>query len=150
MSGWLLPFYQNNNGHFANVSEEKGTADLKGWWYSIAEADIDKDGDMDFIVGNLGNNSKFKASQKKPFNVFSTDFDNNGTCDIVLSKEYKGKLVPTRGRQCSSEQMPFIKEKFETYNAFAHAGIEDILGKENLEKSLHLQVTDFESKSANQ
>ncbi|HHS95416.1 MAG TPA: VCBS repeat-containing protein, partial [Phaeodactylibacter sp.] len=109
-------------------------------------ADVDNDGDMDLICGNLGTNSKFKASYKKPFNVFSTDFDQNGTCDIVLSKDYKGKLVPTRGRQCSSEQMPFIKEKFPTYKDFATAGLEDILGKEKLKKALHLQVTDFESK----
>ncbi|MEZ4931645.1 MAG: VCBS repeat-containing protein [Saprospiraceae bacterium] len=78
---------------------------------------------------------------------YSEDFDENGTCDIVLSKEYKGKLVPTRGRQCSSEQMPFIADKFPSYNLFASAGVEDIFSKEKLESSLHLQVKDFESKT---
>ena len=144
---WMAPtFYENKDGKLNNVSEAAGTADIKGWWYSIEAADIDNDGDLDLICGNLGKNSKFKASYKKPFNVFSTDFDQNGTCDIVLSKEYNGKLVPTRGRQCSSEQMPFIKEKFPTYKEFATAGLEDILGKEKINEALHLQVTDFESK----
>ncbi len=144
---WMTPsFYQNNAGKFDDVTESKGNPNMKGWWYSIEAADIDNDGDLDLICGNLGTNVKFKASYKKPFNVFATDFDKNGTCDIVLSKEYKGKMVPTRGRQCSSEQMPFIKEKFPTYKEFASAGIDDILGKEKMKEALNLTVTDFESK----
>ncbi len=144
---WMpISFYKNDGGKFTNVSEAMGTDNLKGWWYSITTADVDNDGDLDLICGNLGTNSKFSASKKKPFNVFSDDFDKNGSCDIVLSKEYNGKLVPARGRQCSSEQMPFIKDKFPTYKEFASADIEDILGKDKLNKSLHLQVTDFESK----
>jgi hypothetical protein len=145
---WMTPsFYQNNGGTFTNVTKEKGLENLNGWWYSLAAADVDGDGDEDLICGNLGLNSKFHASNEKPFNVFAEDFDENGTCDIVLSKEYKGKLVPTRGRQCSSEQMPFIADKFPSYNLFASAGVEDIFSKEKLESSLHLQVKDFESKT---
>lgn len=143
---WMpISFYINDQGKFKNVTEEYGTANLKGWWYSIEEADLDNDGDMDFVVGNIGTNTKFYANQKKPFNIFADDFDKNGTCDVVLSKEYKGKLVPARGRQCSSEQMPFIKQKFPTFNAFANASLEDIYGEEGLEKALHLQATEFHS-----
>ncbi|MFT7452481.1 MAG: hypothetical protein ACI9VN_003215 [Patescibacteria group bacterium] len=144
---WMAPsFYQNNGGKFDDVTESKGNPEMKGWWYSIETADVDNDGDLDLICGNLGTNAKFKASYKKPFNVFATDFDQNGTYDIVLSKEYKGKMVPTRGRQCSSEQMPFIKDKFPTYKEFATAGIDDILGKDKMKEALNLTVTDFESK----
>jgi hypothetical protein len=143
---WMpIGIYINNKGVLENQSAAYGTDQLKGWWYSIAAADIDNDGDEDFIVGNLGHNGKFHAKPEKPFKVFANDFDDNGTCDVVLSKEYKGKLVPTRGRQCSSEQMPFIKDKFPTFKDFANAGVEDILGKENLEAALKLEVTTFES-----
>jgi hypothetical protein len=143
---WMsIKVFLNENGKLRDASAEFGTADLKGWWYSIAAADIDNDGDQDFIVGNIGLNSKFHASKKKPFRVFADDFDGNGSCDIVLSKEYKGKMVPTRGRQCSSEQMPFIKEKFPTYKEFATAGLEDILGDKAIENSLNLEVNTFES-----
>ncbi|HHM20773.1 MAG TPA: hypothetical protein ENJ20_02010 [Bacteroidetes bacterium] len=143
---WMpVGIYINNKGRLENRSAQYGTDNLKGWWYSIAAADIDNDGDEDFIVGNLGENGKFHATAKKPFRVFASDFDKNGTCDVVLSKEYKGKLVPTRGRQCSSEQMPFIKEKFPTFKDFANAGVEDILGKENLNAALKLEVTTFSS-----
>ena len=58
---------------------------------------------------------KNKASKKKPLKVYQSDFDANATNDIVLAKEYNGKTVPTRGRECSSEQMPFIAEDFPTF-----------------------------------
>ena len=144
---WMpLSIFIQENGRFRNASEAYGTENLKGWWYSIAAADVDGDGDTDLIAGNLGQNSKFYASEEKPFNVFAGDFDKNGTSDIVLSKEYNGKLVPARGRQCSSEQMPFIKQKFPTYKDFASADLETILGEANLEEALHLQITTLASK----
>jgi hypothetical protein len=127
-----------------DISDSYGIADLKGWWYSLAAADVDNDGDMDLICGNNSPNTKFKASKEKPFNVFAEDFDGNGSCDIVLSKEYKGELVPVRGRECSSQQMPFIAEKYKSYNGFANATLKDIYGSK-LESALHLEVNSFYS-----
>jgi len=89
---------------------------------------LDGDGDDDYVAGNLGLNLKFKASKEEPFKLFTKDFDGNGTHDVYLGYyDQDGTLYPVRGRQCSSEQMPFIKEKFEDYEAFAVASIEDIL-----------------------
>jgi len=142
---WMNVMILNYDGdQFSDVSESYGVSELKGWWYSLAAADIDNDGDMDLVCGNNSPNTKFKASKKKPFNVFADDFDGNGSCDIVLSKDYKGKLVPTRGRECSSQQMPFIKEKFSTYNSFANATMKDIYG-DKLKSALHLEVNTFHS-----
>lgn len=143
---WMgIRFFENKGSTFTDVSDQKGTGGITGWWYSIAEADVDKDGDMDLIVGNVGLNTKFKAKPEKPFTVYSADFDDNGTNDIVLSKEYKGKTVPLRGRQCSSEQMPFIKERFKTYKDFANASLGDIVGNDKLKSALKLTATEFNS-----
>ncbi len=143
---WMpVLIFRNENGKLRDASAEYGTGNLKGCWYSVTAADLDGDGKPDLVLGNVGLNTKFFASEEKPFNVFADDFDGNGTCDIVLSKEYKGKLVPSRGRQCSSEQMPFIKSKFPTYKEFATAELKDILGKDKLSRSLHLQATTFAS-----
>lgn len=118
--------------------------DIKGWFFHIREWDIDMDGDMDYVVGNLGSNTKFSASPEKPLMIYGGDFDNNGTFDCVLGKKYKGKLVPTRGKECSSEQMPVINQKFPTFEAFANAELKEILGEE-MENSLQKKVTEFRS-----
>lgn len=141
----VMVMLNDGKGKLEDASAEYGTSDLKGWWYSVAASDINGDDELDLIVGNVGKNIKFSASKKKPFHVFAGDFDDNGISDIVLSKKYKGKLVPTRGRECSSDQMPFIKEKFPTYKDFAMAELDEILGEEKLSQSLHLQVNTFSS-----
>lgn len=143
---WMpISFFQNDGGKLKNVTEEYGFSDYTGWWYSIEVADLDGDGDEDIIAGNVGLNNKFNPSPKKPLHVYANDFDGTGSFDIVLSKKYKGELVPVRGRECSSQQMPFVAEKFPTYNDFAHANLEEIYGEQKLENSLHLQVNDFHS-----
>ena len=111
-----------------------------GLWFSIAQKDMDGDGDLDYFVGNLGLNSKFKAKKGKPFQIFCDDFDQNGTYDVILTSEYKGNLVPMRGRECTSQQMPNIKQKFKTFESFAVADLNSILGEENLQNALHLQA----------
>ena len=118
--------------------------ETEGLWFSLIATDIDKDGDIDFIAGNLGGNSKFKASNEKPFNVYGNDFDSNGSFDIVLSA-YEGETnYPVRGRECTSQQMPFITEKCPTYKEFAEADMNDLYGK-NLDDALHLTARNLYS-----
>ncbi|MBT8179413.1 MAG: VCBS repeat-containing protein [Eudoraea sp.] len=139
-----LGFFKNNEGVFQRVNEEAGIPDDKGWWLSVTETDVNGDGKPDYILGNAGLNLKFKASREKPFKVYATDFDDNGTNDIVLSKKYQGEYVPVRGRECSSQQMPFIADKYKSYKEFASATLIDVYG-EKLEESYAKEVTEFRS-----
>ena len=141
---WMpISVYKNKGDSFENISETLGLQNTNGWWNVIKAADFDKDGDIDFVVGNLGLNYKYKASPEKKFNVYFNDFDDNNTGDIVLTFNEDGVEYPLRGRQCSSEQMPFIKEKFGTYDEFAKANMTDVFGEEKLENALHLEVSTF-------
>lgn len=134
----------NKQGTFERIGENVPVLNEKGWWFSVSETDVNNDGLKDYIIGNAGLNIKFKASSEKPFKVYAADFDENGTNDIVLSKKYNGTYVPVRGRECSSQQMPFIKDKFETYSEFANASLVDIYG-EKLNASYESSVTEFNS-----
>ena len=143
---WMpITVLRNLGGQFENVTEELGLGDTNGWWSSVAAGDFDQDGDEDYILGNLGLNYKYKASLETTFDIYYDDFDQNETGDIVLSYTENGEEVPLRGRECSSQQMPFIKEKFATYDAFGKATMTDIFGKEKLSNALHLQAKTFAS-----
>lgn len=142
---WMpIGFYQNDGGKLRNVTDQKGFDKTNGWWNRIAAADMDGDGDDDLVVGNLGTNIKFKASEEFPFTVHVKDFDENGTNDVYLGYYQNGTLFPVRGRQCSSDQMPYIKKKFKNYDAFAKASLTEVLG-EKKEGAIYHEVQLFES-----
>lgn len=143
---WMpVTIFLNTGSGFINNTDAYGLGNETGWWYSIKNGDFDNDGDQDFVLGNVGLNNKFHPMPEKPLHIFSNDFDDNGTLDIVLSKEYKGSLAPIRGKECSTQQMPFISEKFPMFSDFASSSLEDIYGEENLKSALHYTATKFES-----
>ncbi len=143
---WMpIKIYTNTGSSFKDESSQYLDEEMNGWWFKIHEEDMDGDGDKDIVLGNLGLNSKFHATKKKPLKLFANDFDGNGTCDVVLAKDYLGKNVPVRGRECSSEQMPFIADNFKTYGEFANASVEDILGLDKIKNGLTLESNTFES-----
>ena len=128
---WMpITVFSSTNGQLTKT-ELQGLEKTNGWWNSIAANDIDNDGDVDFVLGNLGENYKFKASKEKPFYIYASDYDNNGTNDVFLAKEYKGKIVPIRGKECSTQQLPGLSNKFKTYGEFAKADLGSILGDPN-------------------
>ena len=143
---WMpISFFENTGGKFVQATNKSGLKDTEGWWSSLTLADLDGDGDKDLVCGNIGWNSKFHPKPDHPLDIYWNDFDGNGHNDIVLAKDYKGKAVPVRGRQCSSEQCPMIANKFETFDAFANASLGQIYGEENLAKALHLQAKHMHS-----
>jgi hypothetical protein len=135
----------NDKGIFKNSSDAFGLSDTRGMWWSIAASDIDGDGDDDYVVGNLGRNNKFKASKEHPFKVYANDFDDNGTNDVVLAKFYKDDYVPMRGRECTSQQMPYVSEKFKDYSSFASSKLLEILPEDKVKGAVIYEIENFES-----
>ena len=136
--------FKNEQGIFKNIAEESNLDSEKGWWFSITETDVNNDGNKDYIIGNIGLNLKLKATKQKPLRVYADDFDSNGTHDIVLSYKYNGNYVPARGRECSSQQMPFITKKIPTYQEFANADLEKIYG-EKINTAYFREANEFNS-----
>ena len=139
-----IGLFKNEKGVFKDISSNSKLKNEKGWWYSVSETDVNNDGLKDYIVGNIGLNIKYKSTQEKPLKVFATDFDNNGTHDIVLSYKYNDMQVPLRGRECSSQQMPFIKEKITTFSEYANSSLEDIYGSA-INTAYQREVNQFKS-----
>ncbi|PWH83927.1 hypothetical protein DIS18_05075 [Algibacter marinivivus] len=143
---WMnITLLTNNDGKFVNDSKKFGLENTRGLWWSITAEDIDGDGDDDYIIGNLGKNNKFKATKEHPFKVYANDFDENGTNDVVLAKFYKDDYVPVRGRECTSQQMPFVAEKFKDYHSFASSKLLEILPEDKVKNAVVYEISNFES-----
>ena len=157
---WMpLTFLQNEKGVFknlkpeiANPKSEIANPKSTGWWNSIAGGDFDNDGDMDYIAGNLGTNSFYRASEKYPVGITAEDFDKNGSYDAILSLylpvsaednekvEYAAHLKDDYGSQLNSS-----KKKFLTYNSFANANLSQLLSMYENKKPLQLHAANFKS-----
>ncbi|MBW2939094.1 VCBS repeat-containing protein [Aureisphaera sp. CAU 1614] len=143
---WMpISLYENDQGFFMDATSKFNLENTSGWWSKITVVDWDKDGDDDYILGNIGENNKFHPSENSPLHIYANDFDGNGSFDIYLAKEKGDLQLPVRGRECSSQQMPGILDKFPTYDAFSKAKIEDILGVNGINNAYHKEVTIFSS-----
>ncbi len=136
-------FTQSNDGNFKKQILN-GLENSEGWYYSVETADMDNDGDKDIIVGNLGLNYKYKSSENEPFEVYSYDFDDNGSLDIVLSYYEHGVSFPVRGKSCSTQQIPSLGKKFQSYEAFGDSDLNNIYGA-SLKTALNLKAKTFAS-----
>jgi hypothetical protein len=142
---WMpLTFLIQKEGGFEDATETFGLSNTRGWWNHISTGDYDGDGDMDYALGNLGLNYKYKSDLEAPFQIYGGDFDENGTSDIVLGYISQNTLFPLRGRQCSSDQIPDIAEKFPDYEGFGNATLSDVYG-DALEGALHYEIHTFKN-----
>lgn len=143
---WMpLTLFEYDNELFIDKSQHYFEGNTTGWWFSVEHGDFDKDGDDDYVFGNLGENYKYQADENEPFSMYVKDFDDNGKSDIVLSYYNYGEEYPVRGRECSSQQIPAIKVAYESYNSFSTARTVDVFGTESLNSSLTFKVESFQS-----
>lgn len=147
LAGEWMPFtlFRNTGTQFINETNKLGLDGTTGWWRSIAFADMDNDGDEDFVLGNFGANYEYRPAGNKPFHAFYYDFDINGTDDLVLAYHERDRIFPVREKDRSARQVPFIGMKFKSYHDFAKADIFEIYGEENISNALHCEANTFSS-----
>jgi len=138
--------FANRKGSLQEITGEAGLGGRHGWWTQIAAADIDADGDIDFAVGNVGLNTKYHASPKSPALLFYGDYRGDGERHIIEAEFENGRLVPIRGKSCSSSAIPELGEKFKTYSGFAAASLGEIYGAQPLETAERFECHTLESR----
>lgn len=139
---WMPPtFLLNTNNSFTDVTSSYLSENLNGLWRAITPFDIDGDGDMDYLLGNWGVNTKFKASADYPMLMFYDDFDNNNKTETLLAIEKNGKYYTLEGLdELSGQLISLTKKKFTAYKDFAGKTIYEVFGEELLDKAKLLKV----------
>ncbi len=125
---WMYPhIYNFNGGKF--VEMKTGLENFSGWWQQISLADLDNDGDIDIVLGNLGENFYLKADTNHPVKVWVKDFDQNGTLDKIFSHTINEKDVPVFLKKDITEQIPSLKKSNLKHQDFAKKSIQELFGK---------------------
>ncbi len=134
---WMpVMLFSNRGGKLEDVSMKAGLKNLNGMWSALKAADIDEDGDVDFVLGNCGYNDQFsRVSAKEPMQLHAADFDGNGTIDPIISYYIQGKSYPMASRDELLDQVTPLKKKFIKYKDYADATISDIFPAEKLGKA---------------
>lgn len=125
---WTAPTLLLNRQGKLQAQPLPGTNHLKGWWNSVVTADLDADGDLDVVMGNIGLNHQFKASAQQPLSLFATDVDGNGTIDPFMSYFIGEQAYPAAGRDEALEQVVLLRKQYTSYEAFGRATLPDLLG----------------------
>ncbi len=143
---WMsIEFWRNDGTRLHNVTASLKLPPLRGWWYSIAVADVDHDGRPDLIVGNLGRNSAWQASPTSPLGIYAAPFTGGQNIDIVLTQQVGTREFPIASLATLSHDIYTLDVKFPTYGAFAPASLEQLFSAAQLKEAVHYQADTFSS-----
>jgi hypothetical protein len=143
---WMpIKVYLNQNGKLTDASSTYIKFGSTGWWNRIYAEDMDNDGDKDLVIGNLGLNAQFKASEKEPLTIYFKDFDENGSIDPIFCYYIDGVSYPAASRDDLADQLPVIKKNFLEYHKYANATITDLFKADQLKDAKILKAEILET-----
>ena len=126
---WMgIKVWKNNSGAFTEVAKESGLDSTNGHWRSIVGGDFDNDGDIDYVVGNLGTNTRYHATREFPLELHYKDYDENGSVDFLHGRYEDSVLYPARLTASLIIQMPTLRYKYLFAKSFADAKLTSIVG----------------------
>jgi hypothetical protein len=129
---FMAPGVYKNTGAKLEKAQSTGLDEYSGWWNSLAAGDFDKDGDIDYLAGNLGQNNLYQFSIARPLRVYAKDFDDNGSTDAILSCYFKseaGEMVeyPVHFWDELYSQSPKFRNQFSSYKQYGNATMQSLL-----------------------
>lgn len=143
---WMpVKVFINENGIFKDESKQYGLSNTEGWWHSIFAKDLNGDGKVDFVLGNQGLNSNFKASISRPVTMYVNDFDLNGSIEQIICTYNGDKSYPVPMKDDLVKQIPTLANRFKKFADYKDATIEDIFSPEVLKNTLKLNARYMES-----
>jgi hypothetical protein len=143
---WMpITIFENQKSGFEKITEDAGLSRTVGWWMSLAAGDFDADGDTDYVAGNLGLNTRYEASPTQPMRVHAKDYDGNGQVDPVLTQYADGNEVPVPRRDEIVAQIPGLKARFPTYDAYAQAAFTDVFTESERQGAYMREAVRFET-----
>ncbi len=117
----------------------------KGWWNFVKAVDLDQDGDLDLVCGNVGLNNRMHASEKEPVRMYVNDFDDNGRPDQILTYYLQGKETIFADKREVERQLPYVKKSMLRAKDFAEASPSQVFGAEKLMQATVLEANYFEN-----
>lgn len=148
---WMpITILKNNRGTYASITETTGIGNRRGWWNTIVAGDFRHTGRMDYIVGNMGLNTFYQASEQYPAYITAADFDKNGNYSAIPSlflpdRQGEKQEFPAHGRDDLVKQMNSLKKKFTDYKSLAVATLSEVLTPDQRKEALRLAVNTTES-----
>jgi len=134
-----ITFFKNAGSRFENVTNQINIAQkTNGFWNCITQWDFDNDGDFDYVLGNLGLNTRFKAKQQAPLELYAGDFDQNGSMDVVSCFNEDGKVYPCKQLRTLTPRINGLAKKFYKTERYGHATIGDVFNLFQLSSAIHL------------
>jgi enediyne biosynthesis protein E4 len=142
-----VKYFHNNQGKgFEDWSERAGFAAAgTGWWTSLAAADFNGDGRLDYVVGNVGLNTQYHADAQHPALLYSGDFRGNGSSELVEAYYEGDRVYPWRARHDLGVVFPFILKRFPLNNDYARATLGEIFGEDKLAQAQRFAATELRS-----
>ena len=140
--GEYLPIqiWENDNGTFTTRTEALGLANTNGWYNTITSGDLNGDGRPDYVLGNHGRNSRFRATEQEPVSLYLDDFDNNGSEEQIITAYRDGVDYPLVLRHDLVMQMPGLKKQYLKYSEYKGKTIRDLFGERTLDGAQRYDV----------